>query len=276
MHRSLARRLRHYADEIVCYVGEAASLRDFVDLMRARLSLSKVGPLVARTPRIVDVRLRSFGAPVSLRTHSTDISVLKELVLARSYESVVAHAPPGTAAIVDLGANTGLVTRWLARRFPGARFLAVEPEPGNLVLLRRNLAGLGERVAIAGVCAGARPRRVTLASSTGSWGFTMRDAAGDDSEASVAVVPIGDLLDEHGFEHVDVLKCDVEGAERELFEDAARWLGRVDVAVVECHDGYTAEDLRADAARGGVRTELIQRVAEPELRLETVTLRRAV
>jgi FkbM family methyltransferase len=272
MDRTTRRRIRHYADEVACYVREAASVRDFLALMRVRLSLSKVGPLVARRPRVVDMRLRSFGTPISLRTHSSDISVLKELVLAGTYEGAVEQSAVGTAAIVDLGANTGLATRWLALRFPAARILAVEPEPDNVRLLRRNVDALGDRVAVVAACAGSRPRRVSLQSSAGSWAYRMQEAG--DGDAVVDVVPMATLLAMHGFDHVDLLKCDVEGAERELFEDAGAWLHRIDLAVVECHDGYTSEDLRADAARGGVQTHVVDCVTEPALRLETVTLRR--
>jgi FkbM family methyltransferase len=274
MDRTIARRMRHYADEIVCYAREAASLRDFRQIMRARLSLSKVGPLVARRRQVVVVRLRSFRAPISLRTHSTDISVLKELLLARTYDGAVEQSASGTEAIVDLGANTGLATCWLAARFPAARILAVEPEPDNVRLLRLNAGALGDRVTVVAACAGSRRRRVSLASSTGAWGYRMRESGGGDGASEVDVVPMATLLAEHGFDHVDLLKCDVEGAERELFEDAGAWLPSVDVAVVECHDGYTTDELRADAARGGVRTQVVRHDAEPALGLETVTLRR--
>jgi hypothetical protein len=52
---------------------------------------------------------------------------------------------------------------------------------------------------------------------------------------------------EHGLDRIDVLKCDIEGAEAELFEDAP-WMDRVGMAVVECH-GFPAEDILPDGWR---------------------------
>ncbi len=248
----LGRRLRHYASEVACYGREARSPRDFVQLMRARLSLSKVGRFACPRPTLVEPNLRSFGGPVTLRSHTTDISVLKELLLGHSYEDVAERAKGDVATILDLGANTGLAARWFAHRFRRARVVSVEPEAGNVSVLRRNLRQLGDRAEVVAAAIGASARSVTLRTSAGACGFRMSELSAADGGDVVDVVPIAGLLAERGLDRIDVLKCDIEGAERELFGIAAAWLDRVRFGVVECHDGYTAADLVADAARGGV------------------------
>ena len=50
--------------------------------------------------------------------------------------------------------------------------------------------------------------------------------------------PFFALLEQLNIEHVDLLKIDVEAAEREIFEDAARWIDRVSVICVELHDRF--------------------------------------
>jgi FkbM family methyltransferase len=194
--------------------------------MQVRLSLSKVGRLT--TPRRVvrRVDMRSFGGPVYLRSHTSDISVLKEQLVSGGYAAIERHAR-AVETVVDLGANTGLVARWILHRHPAARIVCVEPEPGNLELLERNLGGRG---AIVPACVGASERTASLATSTGEWGFRMSGEPGE-----VAVTTMARVLADHGLARVDVLKCDIEGAECTLLENYAGLFARVDAAVFEFH-----------------------------------------
>src|SRR5262245_65426265 len=105
-------RLDHWSHELRTYWSEAAGLRDFIDLMRVRLSQSKVGPIVTPHPIEVDVNLRTLGPTVRLRSHTTDISVLTEILVGHSYDPL----PSGDVqvdVVVDLGSNIGLSFRWL-------------------------------------------------------------------------------------------------------------------------------------------------------------------
>jgi hypothetical protein len=47
------------------------------------------------------------------------------------------------------------------------------------------------------------------------------------------------------------LKCDIEGAKRELFSDCRAWIGRVRNISIEVHGDYTRQNLMQDLARNG-------------------------
>jgi len=49
------------------------------------------------------------------------------------------------------------------------------------------------------------------------------------------VVALGDVLDTHRFERVDLLKIDIEGSEFSLFEGECGWLDRVQRITMEVH-----------------------------------------
>jgi FkbM family methyltransferase len=248
MKRPLGDRLRAMWRQSSALAANAATPRDFVRLMQARLSLSKVGPLVCPTPRVVKGRLRGMGV-VSLRTHSTDISVLSELLAARCYEPVLSVLAAKPNTIVDLGANTGLAARWLLSKYPGAKLIAVEPVPENVRCLRENLNG---SAVVVPACIGSEARKTRMRSEAGFWAFHIvtegEDPRAEDIE--VDVVEMRSLLDQHGLARVDLLKCDIEGGEVELFSNCSGWIRRVGAAVVECHGGFTAADL-LDAIRCG-------------------------
>jgi FkbM family methyltransferase len=238
-----------YLRTVATYAREAATPLDLWRLLRVRLSQSRLGPLVCRRPICVDLRLRSIGR-VWLRSHTTDVVVLGELIEGGSYEALASAAPERVASIVDLGANTGLAACWLLRRFPAARLVAVEPHPGNLAVLRRNLAAFGDRVRIVGACIGAKERRVALVGARED-GYRMLDVR--DGDADTAVVTMETVFAKLGCDRIDLLKVDVEGAEAELFADCKQWIRRVGVLSVECHHPFRAERLLDELEHAGVR-----------------------
>lgn len=247
----------YYARLLEAYWSEAETPRDLGRLLRIRLAQGPLGPLVCPAPTVARVALRSLGGDVWLRSHTTDVSVLGELVLGRSYLPVTRHLGAPPRSIVDLGANTGLAARWFLARYPEAMLVAVEPEPGNAAMLRRNLAPFGPRARVVQGCVGARRRRVALTTTSGEFGYRMTEpswASGDEPLADV--VTIDDLLDEHGLDEIDLLKCDIEGAEEELFADCSGWIDRVRLAVVECHGDGGVEEL--GRALAGTQLELVE------------------
>ena len=265
-------RLRHWWRELSVYRSECRRPRDLARLMRVRLSQSRVGRWVTPRPIVVEVDLRTLGPAVRLRSHSSDISVLNELLLGGSYEPL-----PGATAtaptVVDLGANIGLSFRWLRARYPRARFLCVEPESGNLEVLHANVRALDGEARIVAACVGGRERRVNLAGGRGDWGFRMAEASPDAGPGAVAVTTMDALLADAGIERIGVLKCDIEGAERELFENCSSWIGRVDAMSVECHaDSISAEGLLAAVAANGGRFEVSHRERNPHLGFDILTL----
>lgn len=237
-------KLAAYARTLAGFVLEARSPLSFWRLLRIRLSQSKLGWLVCPSPITVKVNVRSMGL-VELRSHTTDITVFDELVRGQQYGPALEYAHK-VRVIVDLGANTGLAARWLLRRYPDARLAAVEPEAGNVAVLRRNLAGLDGTVIEA--CVGAQERRVALKGDRAD-GFRMVD----DPEGAIRVVTMETVLMALGRDEVDLLKVDIEGAERELFDNCGSWIGRIRAAIVECHLPYTADDFLAALRRNGAR-----------------------
>jgi FkbM family methyltransferase len=231
-------------------------------LMRVRLSQSKIGPLVAPHPIVVNADTRSLGR-IRLRSHSTDISVLSELLIGD--EIAALPEMPDARTVVDLGANIGLSCRWLQARYPQARMVCVEPDPGNLELLRVNAAGS----MIVGACIGGHERTVTLSDVDGEWGYRMVDSA----DGVVPVITMSQLLEVAGIDQVDVLKCDVEGAEAELFENCRSWIQRVRSMNVECHrDMIDADGLLKllDANEAGMR--VTHREEHPEFGFDLIAL----
>lgn len=265
-------RLHDWGTETLGFARAAGSVRGFARVMQVRLSQSQVGRWVCPDPIVAEVDLRALGPNVRLRSHTTDISVLGELMSGHSYDAAAGCLPAdGTGAtIVDLGANTGLAARWLQQRCPGARVVCVEPEPGNVEVLRHNVGSLEPAGAVFPVCVGGHERRVALTTTNGEFAFAMADDPGGE----VDVWTLEHLLEVADVDRIDLLKCDIEGAERELFEDCAPWIHRVQAAVVECHDDFTADDLVAVLDRNGAGLTVVAHEEMDGFPCELVTLAR--
>jgi len=69
---------------------------------------------------------------------------------------------------------------------------------------------------------------------------------------------VGEILQTHGIGILDLLKCDIEGAEREVFAACDAWIGRVRCMVVEVHDGLGIPELAHALARAGGRFESVE------------------
>lgn len=211
-------------------------------------AVGRRGLLRALQGRLVGgVHLVAAAAPAGspdlhLRVPSTDVSTYEQIFLEREYDLRFAR-PPRT--VIDAGANIGLASVYLARRFPQARIIAVEPERGNFELLCRNVSGYPNVTAVQAALWSADTTVELMDPALGNWGFmtgTDRHWSGGGGSLEgrrvheVRAVTVGTLIREFGLDHVDILKVDIEGAEREVFADTSGWLDRVDAMVVELHE----------------------------------------
>jgi FkbM family methyltransferase len=183
---------------------------------------------------------------VWLRGATTDRKVFDEVFLQQVYAPYAAaigraDRPP---VLVDLGANIGLSALFLHRALEFAQVIAIEPDYGNLQVLRRNL--LANRVPVEAVQAfagGERGYAQLLDAGFGAWGLRM----GAASEDGIPVLPLTEIIPEVA--GGAVLKCDIEGAERHLFPRIAAWDARVRFVILELHtEFFTLAQLRAALA----------------------------
>lgn len=188
--------------------------------------------------------------PLYARPRTSDLAAF-HAIFGRHQQAVDLGFTPET--IVDLGANVGYAAVDLALRYPDASVVAVEPEPSNVEVLRRNIGSLN----IVVVQAAVWPRRALLEleeAEIGHVGFRVHEVS--SSRRAVQTVTMPMLMEQTGFDVVDLLKIDIEGAELELLTQEAEWLEGVRAIAIEFHDtikpGCSARGEEA-LARAGFR-----------------------
>jgi len=68
------------------------------------------------------------------------------------------------------------------------------------------------------------------------WSFTVKEVP-DSSANTIKGITVEEILRESGFDHIDILKIDIEGSEKELFSNNYEsWLDKVQVIIIELHN----------------------------------------
>lgn len=185
-------------------------------------------------PGVAPVDVPGLRHPIFLRPWSSDLYVFEQIYVERQYETDV--TPPATA--LDAGANIGLAAVYFANRFPEARIWAIEPAKENFAVLLLNTRKYPN---IRCHCGGVWSRQATIAiENRDAKGWALRFVEVDPAAApddAVAAVAIDDLAEEHlGGQPFDLLKIDIEGAEKDVFAAGGRWLEAAETIIVESHD----------------------------------------
>jgi FkbM family methyltransferase len=173
---------------------------------------------------------------MTLRAGTSDIPVFVQVYREREY-SLPLREPVRT--IIDAGANIGLSSLYFAARYPQAHIISIEPEPSNFELLRTNVADHSLVTPLQIALAAADGELQITDPGLGSWGF--RSWGGEavrDGGVTVPALCLNSILDLYGINRVNVLKMDIEGAEKDILECCVPWIDRVDVLVAELHDRF--------------------------------------
>lgn len=196
--------------------------------------------LITSDPLPIRVFSRHIGQPVHVRLNTTDISIYNQIFVRREYDFPVAVEPE---VVIDAGANVGFSAIYFAQRFPAATVYALEPEQSNFDLLLKNVATFANVVPVNKALWNETteleifdpgPGRAGL-QKDGFQTFDANNARGRNAER-VPAIDLDSLMREFHIDHIDLLKIDIEGAEREVFQRPGQWIDRVGIIAVELHD----------------------------------------
>jgi FkbM family methyltransferase len=200
--------------------------------------VSAIKGKITKTPTLLKIDRPDIKFPFYLRIPSSDVPTFEQIIIKQGYNFDVKR-PPKT--IVDAGANIGLASLYFSNKFPNSNIIAIEPEESNFELLKRNIAPYNNITPIRGALWHENKRINLVDPNLGKWGF-MTQAQDSDEERvgeilhEVQGMTVDTIMKEQGIEHIDILKIDIEGAEREVFRDPSSWIRKVDTLIIELHE----------------------------------------
>lgn len=204
-----------------------------------RYALLKAGEKLRIAPAETNVRARCLAHRLHVRLHgSSDPLVFEQICVERELDFLDLVSGP-VRLIVDLGANIGCSSSFFLSAFPDASLLAVEPDPANAELCRRNLREWGPRATV--VTGAVWHTSGALVLSRGTFGdgrewASQVHAARPGEAPDLIAYSVPDLLAELPVRQIDLLKIDIEGSELALFaQNSEQWLGSVRNICIELH-----------------------------------------
>lgn len=224
---STVRAIAHELNAARCVTRDRRSLvRLSIDILLYRLL--RFGGFGMRN-RERTIRLRD-DVRLTYRLNRGDIQSLREVWLDQVYrlpfDLVIER-------VVDLGANIGLTSVYFAKTYGAKTIVAVEPNPANVSLARRNFEqnGIAARVveAAIGPADGIAKFADRIDSNLGAVSDEGRPVRMISMRTLCAgLQPLG---------AIDLLKIDIEGGEQALLSGSIDWLSGVRAIIAEFHPG---------------------------------------
>lgn len=188
--------------------------------------------------------------PFQLRKNDfADNQIFNEIILKRSYSGLIKEKTE-VSRIIDLGANIGLSAASFLSEYPDSEVVLVEPDDSNFTLLLNNMNKYNtnkKRAHFFHTAIYNKTKELELIdSNTGSHGYRVIESGKSSSNKTlISPVTIPDILELMNWERVNLIKIDIEGAEKELFERNNYWIGKTDFIVVETHDRFKPDSTKA-------------------------------
>jgi FkbM family methyltransferase len=152
----------------------------------------------------------------------------------REFDRVLTTLQSGKALrpsgiFVDVGANIGSITVQALVSGGFARAIAIEPDPHNFAILKRNIAinGLSDRVHLVHAAAGSQAGQATLVKdrrNLGAHSVLAHAVPSPGERITTPVYRLDDIIEQAGVRAADIalIKIDVEGHELEVLEGMPR------------------------------------------------------
>lgn len=169
--------------------------------------------------------------------------VMREIINVYKWDKIDFQAGD---VVVDIGAHVGVISLYLANKYPDIKVYAYEPIPANFERLLRNIgANKAKNVVAVNKAVTSDGRNIDL---YGNPEVTSGGASlfGDgEIKTEAETVTLEQLFEKHEIERCKLLKIDCEGSEYEILRNSSEILTRVDHLRGEFHhiEGESIDDL---------------------------------
>ncbi|MDR2580373.1 MAG: FkbM family methyltransferase [Fibromonadaceae bacterium] len=176
-----------------------------------------------------------YKFPIVIRNGTTDVLVYKSIVENAEYDFLLKKEPE---VIIDAGANIGLASVFFANKYPNAKIIAIEPEKSNFEMLKKNTALYSNIYAVKAALWNSIGE-LDLFGGYDNWGFRLGMDRKEDriiKQHLTKTITIEKIIEDFNIDRIDILKIDIEGSEKEVFDNSSAWIDKVNSIVVELHE----------------------------------------
>ena len=178
------------------------------------------------------LKLKGFKHPIYFRGIVSDVFMFEQIFVDNQYNIEINFQPK---AIIDLGANVGFASVYFANRFPDAKIIALEPDSSNYSTALKNLEPYKNVSLIKGAVWDKSEKINLVDIGHGEAAYMVKSGEGENA---IKAYTIPELMEILKVNEVDILKIDIEGSEKEIFESSDSWINKAKIIIVETHDRY--------------------------------------
>lgn len=168
-----------------------------------------------------------------IRKNTKDKETFKEIFNSKIYQCKLPIIPK---TIIDAGANVGFASIFFKSKYKNSEILALEIETENCTYFEKNMKKF-ENIEL--LQKGLYNKKVKLIiedpfNATNSY---IIKEVNDHEKYMLESITIDDILAYKKWDTIDLLKIDIEGAEKNVFEsNYENWLPKTKIIMIETHD----------------------------------------
>ena len=169
---------------------------------------------------------------ITIRPRTSDLTVVDNFLLKQDYATTI----PNALNIIDAGANIGCSTILFKKRYPKSTVVSIEPSKNNCEIFLQNTSGLEGVFLIHGALASKHNQYMEIIDkSVSPYSYQMKY-----SDKGIKTISINKIMEKYHWRHIDVLKLDIEGGEKDIFSCELDWLKATRQIIIELHDYKTS------------------------------------
>ena len=207
----------------ICLPGEQGFEKNLNGLIKDMISLETIGGR-----RFFDFDKFKVFVPNFKNAESVILNDLREVYLDDVYAKHFLMGRPikDNDIVLDLGANIGGFSLWACSQAEGVKCYAVEPHPEIQKELKKNVSlnRLEDQIVRIEKCISSKNEKLRMSFNEDV--FTMTRISSSAGAEEVDAISVDSLVSSIGLKRLDVIKFDIEGAERIAIAGATQTLQR--------------------------------------------------
>jgi FkbM family methyltransferase len=184
------------------------------------------------------------------RKYTSDLDVFVQIFIYDEFKTLIeliADKKIKISNIIDAGSNIGLSSVRLGKQFDNVNIISVEPDQLNFNVLQQNLKR--NNISAHSLMAGVWSRSCRLYFDRSfrdgkEWSISLTEEP--VSKTYIESLSFNEIISKFNFQQIDLLKIDIEGGERFIFnkdEVGLEFLDRTKVIAIEIHDEFQIKDI---------------------------------
>lgn len=205
----------------------------WIDLLGVNQYFKLITQLKSDKPYL-ELKVKGYIGLIYLRPKTSDFKIFKQIFLEEEYNVTI---PFDVNTIIDAGSNCGYSIVYFKNRFKNAKIIAIEPDISNIEMIKKNTSHFSNIELIEGGVWYKNTDLNILDKNAGKWAFRVVET--EDEKGEFKGYSLNDIMESYNLETIDILKIDIEGSEKIVFEkNYSNWLSKTKFGFLELHEYY--------------------------------------